>query len=404
MKHQRKLLASCGLSSSIISRLHACNFVHEGDLQDFSPTQLSEATGLSLSESCEVLRLCSSSVPNSGETVLDMIEERDCASHVVTLCPSLDAVLGGGIALGALTEIVGTPGTGKTQLCLQLSVSVQLPKWCHGIDGEAVFIDTEGSFVTSRLVEIAEAAIAHCNELYTSQSCQAAEGSTPLKLESILRNINYYRCLTQLSVTSCIKLLPALLSQRPRIRIIIIDSIAFHLRHDIPDNRLRTSYLYSMTQDLIQLATKHQVAVVLINHMTTRVPSQATTDRTSKSIVRRFPDSDCVLDPVRTSRSSSTQSKDDGVDVMSQRKSECSSRRGGAVSEVASEPSGTVDGSLNASLTPALGESWGHCASIRLLLHWQHGRRAATLLKSPHTATGTTYYAVTAAGIRGVSS
>lgn len=34
----------------------------------------------------------------------------------------LDAVLGGGIQVGTLTEIVGAPGTGKTQFCIGCSV------------------------------------------------------------------------------------------------------------------------------------------------------------------------------------------------------------------------------------------------------------------------------------------
>ena len=34
----------------------------------------------------------------------------------------LDTVLGGGIQIGTLTEIMGAPGTGKTQFCIGCSV------------------------------------------------------------------------------------------------------------------------------------------------------------------------------------------------------------------------------------------------------------------------------------------
>ena len=45
---------------------------------------------------------------------------------------------------------------------LQLSVDVQIPACFGGNAGHAVYIDTEGSFVVERLVDIAQAAINHC--------------------------------------------------------------------------------------------------------------------------------------------------------------------------------------------------------------------------------------------------
>ena len=37
-------------------------------------------------------------------------------------------MLGGGIPIGQITELVGMPGIGKTQMCIQLALNVQLPK------------------------------------------------------------------------------------------------------------------------------------------------------------------------------------------------------------------------------------------------------------------------------------
>lgn len=41
-----------------------------------------------------------------------------------TGCSILDACLGGGLACGNVTEIVGESSVGKTQLCLQLALQV----------------------------------------------------------------------------------------------------------------------------------------------------------------------------------------------------------------------------------------------------------------------------------------
>ena len=45
-------------------------------------------------------------------------------------------------------------------------------------------------------------------------------------------------------------------------------------------------------------------------------------------------------------------------------------------------------------LVPALGESWGHACTSRVLLFWQEGVRKAWLAKSPHLGEKMTSYAV----------
>ena len=52
-------------------------------------------------------------------------------------------------------------------------------------------------------------------------------------------------------------------------------------------------------------------------------------------------------------------------------------------------------------LVPALGESWGHAVTTRLLLSGDDIRRC-TLVKSPHKAVGFALYRVVECGIRDV--
>ncbi|CCW71445.1 unnamed protein product [Phytomonas sp. Hart1] len=80
--------------------------------------------------------------------------------HVTTFSARLDALLGGGVAVGSLTELSGAPGAGKTQLLLQLAVGCALPAAVGGLGGRCLWIDTEGSFVRDRLGEVALAAVA----------------------------------------------------------------------------------------------------------------------------------------------------------------------------------------------------------------------------------------------------
>ncbi len=63
-------------------------------------------------------------------------------------CNNIDALIGGGFPIGALSHVYGEPGTGKTALCLQLSINVIRR------DKRVVFITTD-QFPGNRLAQIA---------------------------------------------------------------------------------------------------------------------------------------------------------------------------------------------------------------------------------------------------------
>lgn len=59
-------------------------------------------------------------------------------SHVSTGCQPLDDLLGGGLERGQVTQLYGSPGSGKTNVALSTAVQVA------DAGGTAVYIDTEG--------------------------------------------------------------------------------------------------------------------------------------------------------------------------------------------------------------------------------------------------------------------
>ncbi len=63
--------------------------------------------------------------------------------------------MGGGLRPPILLEVTGPPGSGKTQLCHQLAVMVQLPPERGGLSARCLYIDTEGTFRPERVVSIA---------------------------------------------------------------------------------------------------------------------------------------------------------------------------------------------------------------------------------------------------------
>lgn len=75
--------------------------------------------------------------------------------HITFKCAALDKIARNGLPIRGITEIVGESGCGKSQICLQLALNVQLPLALGGLAKSAVYICTEDAFPSKRLVQIA---------------------------------------------------------------------------------------------------------------------------------------------------------------------------------------------------------------------------------------------------------
>ncbi|CAI7867817.1 unnamed protein product [Closterium sp. NIES-54] len=113
-----------------------------------------------------------------------------------------------------------------------------------------------------------------------------------------------------------------------QVKLVVIDSVTFHFRHGFTDMGLRSRLLASIARELLAIADEHNVAVVLVNQVTTK-----------------------------------------------------------------------VDGEVSR-LVPALGESWAHACTNRVILFWSGGQRFAHLFKSPYLRADTAPFTVTSEGVR----
>ncbi|XP_063002558.1 DNA repair protein RAD51 homolog 3 [Elgaria multicarinata webbii] len=336
-------VGSFPLAPGLRAKLVAAGFQTAQDVLEVGPCQLSKETGISKQEALEILQVVrrerhGDGAKPAGEpaavrkyTALELFEEEQVQGFIITFCSALDGILGGGMQLTKLTEICGAPGVGKTQLCMQLVVDVQIPECFGGLAGEAVFIDTEGSFMVDRVVDMAAACVQHCQliaEMHPEEDHQTALET--FSLENILSHIYYFRCHDYVELLAQVYLLPDFLSGHSKVRLVVIDGVAFPFRHGFEDLSLRTRLLNGLAQQLITIANDHTLAVVLTNQMTTRI------------------------------------------------------------------------GQGQSSLVPALGESWGHAATVRLILHWDNNQRLAMLYKSPSQKESTVSFSITPHGFRDV--
>ncbi|XP_020513814.1 DNA repair protein RAD51 homolog 3 [Labrus bergylta] len=264
-------VSSLSLNSSVKVKLVSAGFQFTADLLHVTATQLSSEACVSQQEALEVLQAVSRD--GGGEASVSALEllqkEEDEQRSIITFSSQLDTALRGGLPVGKTTEICGAPGTGKTQLCLQLAVDVQVPPCFGGVGGQAVFIDTAGSFLLQRVVDIAAAAVQHCSLLVEDDEQRVA--MTTFSVENILSNIFLVRCHDYVELLAEVQLLPDFLAEHPRVRLLVIDSVAFPFRQHFGELWQKTRLLNGLAQNLIAMATSHSLAVVLTNQMTTRL-------------------------------------------------------------------------------------------------------------------------------------
>ncbi|RYG57307.1 hypothetical protein EON66_00710, partial [archaeon] len=65
--------------------------------------------------------------------------------RITTGAKELDAILGGGIETGSVTEVFGEFRCGKSQLCATLAVTSQLSREHGGGSGKVIILDTENA-------------------------------------------------------------------------------------------------------------------------------------------------------------------------------------------------------------------------------------------------------------------
>ena len=141
-----------------------------------------------------------STVSNQKPEILDDFKpasEIDSnTERLSTGATSLDKILKGGLETSTITQIVGQPGSGKTQLCFTLCAVLPSRFKC-------MFIDTEGTFRPERIQEI----------------------SRTRETDNSLQNILVKKVSTTFELENCLEIIDNKLQPDHLIKLIIIDSI-----------------------------------------------------------------------------------------------------------------------------------------------------------------------------------
>jgi len=184
------------------------------------------------------------------ETGLEYMEKRKIVGRILTGSKELDNLLGGGIETGSITEFYGQFASGKTQIGLQATVNVQLPVEKGGLNGTAVFIDTESTFRPERVMQIAV--------------------TKNLDPKEVLKNILVARAYNSDHQMLLAEKAGEIAEER-NVRLVVIDSLTSHFRSEYsgrgelaPRQQKLNRHLHSLQRNL---ADMHNIAVIVTNQV-----------------------------------------------------------------------------------------------------------------------------------------
>lgn len=157
----------------------------------------------------------------------------------------LDAILGGGVEPGAVTELYGEAGSGKTNLCLQLATRAAR----QGV--RVAYIDTEGVSL-ERLEQIA--------------------GDDVEKVADAILFFEPYSAAEQAETIDRI----AKLAGSGKVGFVIADSatLFYRMKLGTGDDQAAIRELAQQIRDLLEIARKQEIPVVITNQVYTDIDSE----------------------------------------------------------------------------------------------------------------------------------
>ncbi len=244
-----------GVGASTAEKLREAGFSTIESIAVASPSELSSAVEIGESTAAKIISAARKMADIGGfETGDRIFEKRKQVGKIKTGSDALNTLLGGGIETQAITEFYGEFGSGKTQICHQLAINVQLPEEEGGLAGSVIIIDTENTFRPERIKQIAE--------------------NRGLDPEEILKNIHVARAYNSnhqiLLVDNAMELANRLKEENNPVRLIVVDSLTAHFRAEYVGRGTladRQQKLNRHLHDLLRFADLYNSAVVVTNQV-----------------------------------------------------------------------------------------------------------------------------------------
>jgi len=212
---------------------------------------LVEEAGVSESVARKMIQSARDMLDMGFETATDILKKRQSVNKITTGSKNFDEILGGGFETGAITELYGEFGSGKTQVAHQLAVNIFLPPEKGGLNGKVIYIDTENTFRPERIIQMAK-----------------GKGLNP---DEVLKNIKVARAYNsdhQMLLSE--KAEDLLKNKDENYRLLVVDSLTTHFRAEFIGRGTlseRQQKLNKHMHTLLKLADMYNIAVIVTNQV-----------------------------------------------------------------------------------------------------------------------------------------
>ena len=237
-----------GIGPSTAQKLRELGF-HTVESLAMATVHELEPAGISEKKALAIISAARSSIGVSFIRADELLKMRQSVLRLTTGSKALDKLLDGGLETQTITEFYGEYGSGKSQICHQLCVNVQLPPERGGLNGAALYIDTENTFRTERIVQMAR---------YLG-----------LDPENVVKNIIYAEAYTSDHQMFLLENADEVIKEN-NVKLVIVDSLTAHFRSEYLGREMlaaRQQKLNKHMHKLIRLARAFNAVAVVTNQV-----------------------------------------------------------------------------------------------------------------------------------------
>jgi len=248
------LLSSIGSSALTADVLFSLATINVKTVEDFlfnenipNKTNISRETISAIT--CDIQRIFTALPIRGDDLFLDVI---NYDTIFPTGCKSIDLLLDGGLYSSEITELVGQPSTGKTQICMYASLNmIAYTQWT------VAYIDSSNTFSPDRMVE-----------MFNSMQDQES-------LQEMLAALNRIECLKCFDVFSLLDVLYVLyegLKNKEKsfhkfLKLVVIDSLGALISPVLGRQSQGHALMISIMRLMKDIATQFHIAFLITNYV-----------------------------------------------------------------------------------------------------------------------------------------
>jgi DNA repair protein RadA len=279
MASNDELEALSGVGPATAEKLRDSGFESYQSIAVASPGELSNTADVGESSAADIIQSARDEADVGGfESGSAVLERREQIGKLTWGVPEVDDLLGGGVETQSITEVYGEFGAGKSQVTHQLSVNVQLPKEHGGLEGGAIFIDSEDTFRPERIDDMVrgldDAVLGDTMELHGVEGDADDEAALDALVESMLENIHVAKAFNSNHQILLAEKAQELTSESQDdefpVRLLNVDSLTAHFRAEyVGRGQLaeRQQKLNKHLHDLMRVGDLNNTAVVVTNQV-----------------------------------------------------------------------------------------------------------------------------------------